>query len=66
MFAVFISVIDELTDEAHRFGELRHPNIVRLIAYTFEKDHYGLILEYVKYDTVDKFVYHYVVRFATV
>jgi len=55
----------DLLHEA-KMHTLRHPNIVMLIAMTFERGHYGLIFEFVKYGGLNGFLEDYSVSFAAV
>jgi len=46
--------------------KLRHPNIVMLIAVTFELQHYGVVFEFVTYGGLDNFLENYEVSFDAV
>ena len=60
----FVRLSKDLVHEA-RMHNLRHPNIVVLIAVTFEPRHYGAIFEFVKYEGLEGFLKDYLVSFAT-
>ena len=62
---VFVRAARDLVHEA-QMHTLHHPNIVQLIAVTFEPGHYGAIFEFVKYKGLDSFVEEYLVSEATV
>jgi len=62
---MFVSLAKDLIHEA-QMHKLRHPNIVMLIAVTFELSHYGAVFEFVAYGGLDNFLEDYEVRFATV
>jgi len=62
---MFVRLAKDLIHEA-QMHKLRHPNIVMLLAVTFEQRHYGVVFEYVTYGGLDGFVENYEVRFASV
>jgi serine/threonine protein kinase len=47
---------DRLKKEAAIQNQLRHPNIVMLLAMVFEPDNYGLVLEYMKFGELETFL----------
>jgi len=57
---VFVRLAKDLVHEA-QMHKLRHPNIVMLMAVTFERGHYGAIFEFVKYGGLDGFLQDYLV-----
>jgi len=59
---VFVRLAKDLVHEAQQY-KLRHPNIVMLIAVTFELHHYGAIFEFITYGGLDSFLEDYEVRF---
>ena len=61
---VFVRLAEDLINEA-QMHNLRHQNIVMLLAVTFEPNHYGVIFEYITYGGLDKFLQDYKVRFVT-
>ena len=67
--SVFLLVVVRLAKDLFHEAQmrnLRHPNIVMLIAVVFEPDHYGAIFEFVTYGGLDSFLEEYWVSFATV
>ena len=64
-YSVSVRVAKDLVHEA-QMHKLRHPNVVMLIAVTFEQNHYGVVLEFVKYGGLDNFIQTFEVRFAIV
>jgi len=63
--SMFVRLAKELIHEA-QMHKLRHPNILMLIAVTFELGHYGVIFEFVTYGGLDNFLEDYSVRSAIV
>jgi len=61
LLLVFFRPAKDLIREAQTH-KLRHPNIVLLIAVTFELEHYGVIFEYVTYGGLDNFLRNYEVK----
>jgi len=61
----FVRLGKLLVHEAQMLN-LRHPNIVMLIAIVFEPSHYGVLFEFVKYGGLDSFLKRYTVSFADV
>jgi len=57
---VSVRLAKDLVHEA-QMHKLRHPNIVMLIAVTFERGHYGAIFEFVTYGGLDGFLEDYLV-----
>ena len=45
----------DLLNEA-QMVKLRHPNIVTLLGVTFEPGHYGIVLEFMPFGGLDKFI----------
>ena len=41
--------------------KLNHPNIIMLHAIISERDHHGLLFEYLKHGNLESFIKHYVV-----
>ena len=64
LLSMYVRIAKDLIHEA-QMHKLRHPNIVMLLAVTFEQHHYGVVFEYVTYGGLDGFVEEYEVRFAT-
>ena len=62
---MFVRIAKDLVHEA-QMHKLRHPNIIMLIAVTFELGHYGVIFEYITYGGLDQFLEDYKVRLVTV
>ena len=60
---LFVRLAKDLIHEAE-MHKLHHPNIVMLLAVTFEPNHYGVIFQFVTYGGLDKFLQEYQVRFA--
>ena len=59
----FGRISHELKEEA-RMGVLHHINIVALLAIIFERDHYGLVMEYVSHGALRDFVSKYYVGYS--
>jgi len=59
---MFVRLAQHLIHEA-QMHHLHHPNIVALLAVIFEQSHYGIVLEYEKYGTLDGFIESYMVSF---
>ena len=55
---VIVRLAKDLIHEA-QMHKLRHPNIVMLIAVTFEQQHYGIVSEFVTYGGLDDFIEDY-------
>jgi len=49
-------MIQDLNYEAEIHLQLRHPNIVSMLGVVFEKDNYGIILEFVTYGSWTDFL----------
>ena len=60
-----VRLAKDLVHEA-QMHKLRHPNIVMLIAVTFELQHYGVVFEFVTYGGLDNFLENYEVNFDAV
>ena len=53
---VHCRLIDSLKNEAEIHRQQRHPNIAFMLGIVFEPNNYGIILEYVTYGALSKFL----------
>lgn len=53
-FVIWVLVVLLLQAEVHHLGQLRHPNLVKLIGYCCEDEHRLLVYEYMANGSLEK------------
>jgi serine/threonine protein kinase len=56
LIALFYRVTTQMKREASIHYNLRHANIVTMLGKILEDPHYGLVLEFVEYGSLDTFL----------
>ena len=59
---VHFRLIDSLKNEAEIHRQQRHPNIASMLGIVFEPNNYGILLEYVTYGALSKFLGSFTVK----